>query len=370
MGHHSKNLLYVPELSIYSGAILSPVNYCEDEVISQVTALRKRKDFEIVFDPQLYYPRSKRGKLPTWSYFPSDVDTSDIQSEAWWCNVADNLSEVCSNIKPTSVCSPAFTPNRFTNNYYSLLVQLGNYFIDSLQGTNICPIQTVIVGLADLATMLFQISSIVSRTKASSIYLVFISNINPRRELNKVEELKGAMKLIKLLEDCGLTVIVGFSSSDLILWKTAGASICATGKYFNLRRFTSSRFDEPEEGGGQLPYWFEESLLAFLRESDIIRARNSNVLSKASLRNPFCNNILLSIEQGTPWLGLSWRQYLYAFGDLEYKIDKSIIDVQRLVIDAEQTWLKLEDENILMEEMRNNGEWVRTWRRALTEFNS
>jgi len=36
----------------------------------------------------------------------------------------------------------------------------------------------------------------------------------------------------------------------MILWKAAGATNCASGKYFNLRRFTLSRLDEPEENGG------------------------------------------------------------------------------------------------------------------------
>src|SRR5687768_15124772 len=31
MGHQSENLLFEPDLSAYAGAILSPVNYTEDE---------------------------------------------------------------------------------------------------------------------------------------------------------------------------------------------------------------------------------------------------------------------------------------------------------------------------------------------------
>ena len=126
---------------------------------------------------------------------------------------------------------------------------------------------------------MLEIASIVSRTRAPYVYLVLISNVYPRREFADTEEIKGAMKLIYTLEDSGLKVIVGYSSSDVILWKSAGATACALGKFFNLRRFTSSRFQEPSEGGGQLPYWFEESLLSFLRESDLIRVRDANLLS-------------------------------------------------------------------------------------------
>jgi hypothetical protein len=53
----------------------------------------------------------------------------------------------------------------------------------------------------------------------------------------------------------------------MILWKAAGATNCATGKFFNLRRFTISRFEEPDSsGGGQLGYWFEKALLGIPSE--------------------------------------------------------------------------------------------------------
>ena len=41
--------------------------------------------------------------------------------------------------------------------------------------------------------------------------------------------------------------------------------------------------DEPSQGGGQLPYWYEESLVAFLRESDVPRLQRRGELSDASL---------------------------------------------------------------------------------------
>jgi hypothetical protein len=90
-----------------------------------------------------------------------------------------------------------------------------------------------------------EIASILSRSVAETIYLIFVGQTDPRRELSDEEALKGAMRLIASLEGAGLMVIVGFTSSDMVLWKAAGASSCATGKFFNLRRFTSSRFEEP-----------------------------------------------------------------------------------------------------------------------------
>src|SRR5580704_15281584 len=131
------------------------------------------------------------------------------------------------------------------------------------------------------------IASILSRSKATHVYLVFVSLMEPRREINEVEEIKGAMRLIAALREAGLEVTVGFSSSDMVLWKAAGATNCATGKFFNLRRFTRTRFEEPRgQGGGQLPYWFEESLMAFLRQSDVQRVLPLNLPRLETSPNP------------------------------------------------------------------------------------
>jgi hypothetical protein len=371
MGHHSANLISDPNLTKYLGAILSPVNYNESEVTSQVNSVSNLSKFEMIFDPQMYYPQSERGKLREWGYFPSDVDTADLQSTAWWCQIADSIVTTSVRMKVNSVCSPVLAPKVYSNDFYSTAVDIGNYLTDTLQGSGIRPIQTVLAHIAGLSdpTRVLEIASIVSRTRAPYVYLVLISNVYPRREFADTEEIKGAMKLIYTLEDSGLKVIVGYSSSDVILWKSAGATACALGKFFNLRRFTSSRFQEPSEGGGQLPYWFEESLLSFLRESDLIRVRDANLLSTASLNNPFAKQILnrLIASPGKAWLGLSWRQYLYAFADLEERIEKGL-DVSTLLKQAEDTWLQVENNGILMEEMRNNGDWVRIWRRAVLEF--
>ena len=44
------------------------------------------------------------------------------------------------------------------------------------------------------------------------------------------------------------------------------------------------------------------------------------------------------------------------------------MNVEGLLRTAERTWETLEDRNILMEEQRNDGRWLRPWRIALAEY--
>ncbi len=369
MGHDSQNLLSEESLSFYKGALLSPVNCTEEKVIAQIKEHSSDR-FKMIFDPQLYYPNSERGELPQWNYFPADVDTADQNSLTWWQDLMANLAATIKRICPHAVCSPAIVPRVFSNEYYDLSRKLTENLQEQLSGTGVEVLQTLLVRLGELsAERAGEIASIISGGTADRVFLVLISDVEPRRELSETKDIKGAMKLINYLENSGIHVLVGFTSSDLLLWKLAGASDCASGKFFNLRRFTPARWDIPAEGGGQLPYWFEESMMAYLRESDLVRIQKADLLSHASMSNPYSQEILSqkNTEPEKPWLALSWRQYMYWFADFERRFTNGEIVADGLLKNAEIIWSQLESKNILMEERQNDGNWLRSWRRATLE---
>ena len=373
MGEKSHSLVFDGGLTRFRGAILSPVNDESLAVRKLIHRAGKNPGFEVIFDPQLYAPRSNRGKLPQWEYFPRDVDTADMSSLSWWEAVSANVIATCDNLGAKLACTPAFIPaNRSDNSYFYLTVRIGAAFANQVSGTAIKPIQTAVVSLTEIAdrNRTLEIASILTRAKTDRVYLVFLSDVEPRRELSDADQLAGAMRLIATLEAADISVLVGYSSHDLVLWKAAGASDCASGKFFNLRRFTRSRFDEPKEGGSQLPYWFEDGMLGLLRESDVLRIKKERGFCKASQQNPYCAKILTHLEQkpGEAWIAMGWRQYLYGVADLEHRISDGRVDVRRLLKSAEDAWQTLEDADILMEERRNDGGWLRAWRRALAEY--
>jgi hypothetical protein len=104
IGHDSENLLFESGLAKFAGAILSPLNYTPEESASQISELKKREHFLTILDPHLYRPQSERLQLPTWSYYPKDVDTADLSSEKWW---AQCLMPSRSMPLPTSRCCSA-----------------------------------------------------------------------------------------------------------------------------------------------------------------------------------------------------------------------------------------------------------------------
>jgi hypothetical protein len=378
MGHHSNNLIDLPEMSSFSGAIYSPINAVEADVAAQIVNTREVKaNFEAILDPQMYVPATQRGKLREWGYFPKDVDTADLSSLAWWKALNVALSRAAQKVGADALCSPIIIPKAFDDKFYVRCVEICDSLGESLADGKPRVIQTAPCGLAGLCEgdRALEVASIISKTSAERVYLIFVATTEPRREMVECDELLAAMRMIRALEQSGIRVLVGFCSSDVVMWKAAGATSCASGKFFNLRRFTRERFEEPSgTGGGQLPYWFEEGLMAFLREPDLIRLRKLQLIGATSLANPFCMEILHGFDDAkvkqkpTPWLGTGWRQFLYWFADVERRLTTGETTTEALLRTADENWAKVEAAKVLMDERHNNGKWVRPWLNTLNDF--
>ena len=375
MGHDSENLVGATDLEEFAGAILSPVNRAPHELRSFIPKAREVGVRDIILDPQFYFPRAARGKLGQHAYFPTDFDTNDYSSDSWWLDVVGKLVAEGKELAVDAIATPVICPRLWDDKYWTRCINTFSQLTKKLAGEKIRAVFTAFVNINSLHSPdeVFRLASVISESGAKEFLLILVTEIEPRREIIDDAGLSGFMHLIYLLAQTGL-VTVSYTCSDVILYKAAGAANCATGKFFNLRRFTSSRFNESEQGGGQIPYWFEPNLLGFLREADVLR------LKRLKLDSMFAEigvsiwtaHIEQNLAQSPPepWLGESWRQYLSSFG----KIEKSLTGVQDLpslagwLKEVEARWKQLDERGIIMDEERNDGRWLRPWRQALQEF--
>jgi hypothetical protein len=376
MGHDTENLIDEQALA-FQGIILSPVNREPEFLLKFMKKLRTKTTCEVILDPQLYFPRGKRGCVNKQPYFPSDFESVDVASPAWWGHIVGSLADYAIKLNIDLVAFPTIHPRIWDDGYFNTCVKSSNELNKILSKTSIKVFTTVLVNTSQLADEKFVLwtASLVTGQITSGFYLVLSGDVDPRRELNDSEEILGIMRLIRELRRTKLPVIVSHCASDMILFRAAGATACATGKFFNLRRFTKSRYNEPDGGGGQLPYWFEHSLLSFIRESDILRLKQGgfdNLVCNGPSDNIWGKAILDNFQKVSykPWLGNGWRQYLAWFSKASEELDGN--DASVIVHDwlkaAENNWIELEDAEILMEEPRNNGRWLRPWRQALAKF--
>lgn len=376
MGHDTENLVGEHDLD-FTGIVLSPVNRNPSEMVNKIKTFRDKGNYDIILDSQLYFPSCTRRKLKDFPYFPKDLETSDTSSISWWHNIIKKLFNYAKNLDINAITSPIIMPKYFTENYYDLSVEIANNLYSLSSNSDKRIYQTAIIDftLLNKPEYVLRLTSILSKSECKSFYLIFISDNPPRNEICDDADLLGAMNLIKEFKTIGKKVFIAFCSSDMVLFKTAGADNCSTGKFFNLRRFTKSRFEEPTGGGGQLPYWFEEGLFAFLREADLLRIRNKKIddlIEVGFSKNYWSDKILeqFSNQPQKAWLSLAWRQYLSWFWQMEEKITQGIdiAEIEGILFQADKNWSKLDENKIFLEERKNNGEWIRAWLQALANF--
>jgi len=376
MGHNTENLVGEADLEAFKGIVLSPVNRGPDALRDNMVRFRGAGQFDIVLDPQLYCPRGQRENLEGQPYFPSEFDSIDFSVPEGWGSVVDRLADFASSLGVDYVSSPVSIPRRWTDDFYGVAVETSHMLAERLKGSKTRVLTTCLVSLKDMEneSRAMQIGSILTRYDTDGFYLVLESDVEPRREIADAAGLISLLKLVMALKNVA-PVTVSYSSSDMILYKAAGAANCCTSKFFNLRRFTQSRFNEPPSGGGgQLPYWFEHNLLSFLREADVKRIqRNGHADMIGGMHSDNRAGLMIleafSDNRSEPWVGQSWRQYLSWFSKTEKHVSECGMScVREWLRTAEQNWQVLNAEDLLMDEPANDGSWIRPWRQSLREI--
>ena len=178
------------------------------------------------------------------------------------------------------------------------------------------------------------------------------------------------MKLIAALESAGQRVSVGPCSSEMVLWKAAGASHCAAGNFLisavSLCHVLTSQTEVVA-----VSLALVRGVVSLLPTAvRVLRVQGKGLLSEASRANPFSANIIQNIPQKKAWLALAWRHFLYWFANAEHRLATGAVTAEDLVGIADANWAALETSKprLLMEERQNTGDWVRQWRRALEEY--
>ncbi len=373
MGHDSWNLLDNPDIGVYKGIIVSPVNDEPTAVQTRLMKLKERRsEFEVILDPQLYRPHTLKGQLGEWNYFPDEFATIEGDNLEAWQRLGIEVVKDAANLGLNAVCTPAKLPRKFCDEYYKLVVDVADATYEAARQEKLDALVTVVVKLSDLTipARALEIASIVSSGTCRRVYLTFLTDVgvSPRDQLNDSEALPTAVHLVRLLSE-SMRVKVAFVGHDAVLWKFSGAHDVASGKFWNLRRFSPGRWqEEPASVKTQVSWWNEGSLLTCLREENVLRLDRAGWFDKRTFKNnPAGKRILHTLRQGTgrAWTAESWVQFL-----------RWICNIDRLLIDSEtaeaflrrsdRRWVELDAARILFDR-DNDGRHVRTWINAAIE---
>jgi hypothetical protein len=210
MGHDSENLVGVTGLENFTGLILSPVNRTEAELKRNVATFREKGAFDILLDPQLYFPQQERGSLPSHSYFPRDLDTADLSSSRWWNELVKKLAAYAVDRRADAVCSPAIVPKKWNPDYSMHCAETFAKLVEELNGTSIRPVITICISLNELGQPedALRIASIATNRSPAESYIIVDADIEPRREITEAATLVSLMTFVDALEKAGCRTIV------------------------------------------------------------------------------------------------------------------------------------------------------------------
>ena len=352
-GHQSWGYINAEGLDTFDGVVLSPVNDKPGDVKHRVAALRKSNpSVEVIFDPQIYNPLGKKGKLTEWNYYSDDIGTIDHSNLSWWIKKSQAIAADAASVHATTMCVPAYIPRVLDTEYYKSIVELGDEVNALAQSNGLDTALTVIVPLSQFHSIekTFEIASVVSSSSCERIYLNFLDEKTlGRQPLHDQSALASAIHLVRLLSS-NQRVHVGCVGQELMLWLASGATDLSTGNYINLRRFTPSRWEEEDESAKRNnSYWCDDRLLTLLRDADVLRLDRAGWYGADAFHgNEFSEKIISILRGGSgdAWQKLSWLQYMKWFSNVTARV-KSANDAEKILLDSLDAWKFVEQQRIL-----------------------
>lgn len=368
LGWASDNLIRPCAKMGFQGAIWSPVDLDQEKVQSKIKNLGGL-GLDHVLDPQLFKPDLSTRSLSEWDFWPSAFRTADSTSIETWKTLASEVVRCAAKIGCGSAASPTLKPRIFTDDYYKHFTSVASHFNDIAEDNGVSPLQTVIIDADRLLSedMAYRLASIVTSARSERYYVILYYQDPPRPASSDVDSLSSQMKFVSALRATGGQVMVGYAGTDVLLHGTAGADICATGKFLNLRAFSTKRFDGSGGGRTSHTYWYEEALLASIVSDDLQTVANEGLISGYSSQSIMYSRIRSAIASEDPWRKLSWLQFFDWFAKRACQASPSNSFAHDLVTTAAATYSDLDQKARRMLTPHLSSRFVRAYRRALED---
>jgi len=256
-GHNSVwNIASMVEDNAGSGIIFSPVNDSAEKILGIDQGIRKNS----FFDPQLYLPKTLKGKLSSFDYFPANISknfqTSDFDKEKH--EIAKRCIDFQLSAQFKYLVIPAryydVIPSTFYEKFEDYLIEpFISYFQSCNQ--NIDVLLTVIVKQEQLLNAQNRdelLNWLTGLSGIDGIYLIFENSFSTK-QIKDSAYLYNALIFIHILKSNGLKVHVGYTNIEGLIYSIAAADSISMGSYENLRQFGIKRFEDKEKKKMQGP---------------------------------------------------------------------------------------------------------------------
>ncbi len=240
MGHGMQSLAQ-DHLQVFGNGtfIISPLNMPPKSLVP-FSRKTTSQNGQLLFDPQMYYPRKYQKTLAQYSYWPQ-TDITMLENGAF-DEVVKGLAEINTNIETSEFILPSITVSQIDKRWNALqesIIASAQKYADGK------PLMHTIALASDVLsdeTAAESIISFASRWNVSSVYIVCE---HPGRYylIDKPLWLSNLLSLVTGLKRQGKKVVVGYASQQMLCLALAKCDAIASGNFLNVRWFQPSHFE-------------------------------------------------------------------------------------------------------------------------------
>ncbi len=243
LGHGMQSLALELIKSWQEGTvIISPVNMPQERVIPFAEKIHSAGG-DVLFDPQMFYPKEGHFKLKAYAYWPTEgcSVTSDYNE-----NINRELLRINNSINASSIILPGKEMREDSFNYNLHWLNLSTEYFsrrtDKDLLATLCLYPETIRNLASIEALVEALREI----RVSGYYIVPHPSNNEYIVSDPLWMI-GMMKLITCLKLSKRKVIIGYSNHQGLIYSTAHADAIASGTFMNTRSFAPEKFKSPRD---------------------------------------------------------------------------------------------------------------------------
>lgn len=246
VGHNSKwNVDSFEEELCGDGLILSPLH----QSMATVELLQATTRAASIFDPQFYLPSSRKPKLQTYPFFPEQID-GGFQTGAFAAHAA-SVAKDCIDFQVRQGFRKVVIPTRFLSQMFpDYFDQHGaftiNPFLEYAGDRPLC------LSLAITAPMIQHagwrqglLNWITSFPSVDELYLMY-QHDRDHKQIQSGDFLKDCLGFFSDVLSTGLTLTIGYTNTEGLLFSAAGDINITMGSFENTRIFSVDKFIESE----------------------------------------------------------------------------------------------------------------------------
>ena len=227
----------------HGNVIISPVNLQQDKLITFAKKI-KSSGGDVLFDPQMFYPKEGHQKLQAYDYWPAQGVS--ITAEDGHRVINQELLRINNVIDSAAVILPGIemTEDQFVYGL-SWMNSSALYFAQKTDKpllATLCLYPETIRNPAAIEALVEQL-----RTIPVSGYYIIPHPSNNEYIVSDPRWVMGLLKLLTCLKLAKKKVIVGYSNHQGLLYALANVDGIASGTYMNTRSFKPAKFKSPRD---------------------------------------------------------------------------------------------------------------------------